>query len=398
MAKISIIYGKIKKDGGRAVALRLVAGNTQKHIPLCIDLERGDYKIYPDGRVKVTNDIKYFNIEDALSDLQKKMNEILRCNVGKSMTADELYAKMKRKDWKDVLYEDFFKFAEDYLDKSSIKGKKNYITMLNSLQRYNKGIRTLPFASITFSFLDGYCYSLKDKPRAQSLYLGEIRHLWKQACLVYNDDDNIVLSPTLFDRFKVPKQKNKGQRAFSLGFLRAFIRADVKNKREELAKDCCILSLCLMGTNSVDLYNAEKYLDGKLIYERTKTKDRRQDRAKIEIEVCDVIRPLFEKYHSFDGKHAFCFSSMYSNASQFNKAINIGLKQISKRLNADKIQFYQFRHTFASIARNELGISKSDIDDMLNHVGDNRIADIYIKKDFSIINKINKKVVDYIFQ
>ena len=314
------------------------------------------------------------------------------------MSADELYAKMKRKDGKDVLYEDFFKFAEDYLDKSSIKGKKNYITMLNSLQRYNKGIRTLPFASITFSFLDGYCYSLKDKPRAQSLYLGEIRHLWKQACLVYNDDDNIVLSPTLFDRFKVPKQKNKGQRAFSLGFLRAFIRADVKNKREELAKDCCILSLCLMGTNSVDLYNAEKYLDGKLIYERTKTKDRRQDRAKIEIEVCDVIRPLFEKYHSFDGKHVFCFSSMYSNASQFNKAINIGLKQISKRLNADKIQFYQFRHTFASIARNELGISKSDIDDMLNHVGDNRIADIYIKKDFSIINKINKKVVDYIFQ
>ena len=148
----------------------------------------------------------------------------------------------------------------------------------------------------------------------------------------------------------------------------------------------------------VPIYNAEKYLDGKLIYERTKTKDRRQDRAKIEIEVCDVIRPLFEKYHSFDAKHVFCFSSMYSDASQFNKAINIGLKQISKRLNADKIQFYQFRHTFASIARNELGISKSDIDDMLNHVGDNRIADIYIKKDFSIINKINKKVVDYIFQ
>lgn len=48
MAKISIIYGKIKKDGSRAVALRLVSGNTQKHIPLCIDLERGEYKIYPD--------------------------------------------------------------------------------------------------------------------------------------------------------------------------------------------------------------------------------------------------------------------------------------------------------------------------------------------------------------
>ena len=35
---------------------------------------------------------------------------------------------------------------------------------------------------------------------------------------------------------------------------------------------------------------------------------------------------------------------------------------------------------------------------MLNHVGDNRIADIYIKKDFSVINEINRKVIAYIFQ
>ena len=35
---------------------------------------------------------------------------------------------------------------------------------------------------------------------------------------------------------------------------------------------------------------------------------------------------------------------------------------------------------------------------MLNHVGDNRIADIYIKKDYSVINEINRQVIDYIFQ
>ena len=51
----------------------------------------------------------------------------------------------------------------------------------------------------------------------------------------------------------------------------------------------------------------------------------------------------------------------------------------------------------ATIARNELGIDKATVDEMLNHVGSNRIADIYIKKDYKQINLANKKVVDYVF-
>ena len=35
---------------------------------------------------------------------------------------------------------------------------------------------------------------------------------------------------------------------------------------------------------------------------------------------------------------------------------------------------------------------------MLNHVGDNRIADIYIKRDFSVINEINRRVIEYLFE
>ena len=397
MAKLSIEYGKIKADGGRAVMLRLVSGKTQKHIPIGVTLDKGDYKVYPDGRVRVTNDSKYFAIEDVHADLQRKMNEVLRGTFGLTLTADDIYYRMMRNGAGDVKVMNFFKFAEEYLEKSEIKGKKNYYSMLNSLQRYNMGMRVLPFGSITFSFLNGYSLSLKDKPRAQSLYLGEIRHLWKQACLMYNDDDNIILSPTLFDRFKVPKQKMKGQRALSLDLLRVFMACEPELKREELAKDCCLLSFCLMGTNSVDLYNATEYKDGKLVYERAKTKDRRHDRAKIEIEVHDIVKPLFEKYSGRDGVHVFRFHEMYSSSADFNRAINIGLAGISKRMGVEKIQFYQFRHTLASIARNELRYAKSDIDEMLNHVGENRIADIYIKKDYGVINEINKRVVEFVF-
>ena len=398
MAKLSIEYGKIKSDGGRNVMLRLVSGKTQKHIPIGVSLEKNDYRVYPDGRIKVTNDEKYFSIEDTLADLTRKMNALLKDNIGLTLSADELYAAMTRKGGGGVRAMNFFAFADDYLSKTEIKGKKNYVTMLNSLQRYNIGLRTLPFASVTFSFLQGYSLSLKDKPRAQSLYLGAFRHIYKQACLMYNDDDNTYLSPTLFDRFKVPRQKPKGQRALSIDVLREFFSFPVETGREELARDCCMLSLCLMGTNSVDLYNAKMYRDGKLIYERTKTKDRRSDSARIEIEVHDIIKSLFEKYRSSDGKHVFLFADRYANPQQFNRAINIGLKGIGKRMGVDNLQFYQFRHSVASIARNELHYAKSDIDEMLNHVCDNRIADIYIKKDFSVINEINKKVIDYIFQ
>jgi hypothetical protein len=41
--------------------------------------------------------------------------------------------------------------------------------------------------------------------------------------------------------------------------------------------------------------------------------------------------------------------------------------------------------------------SKSDVDEALNHVGNYEIADVYISKDFSIINENNYKLIDRVF-
>ena len=41
--------------------------------------------------------------------------------------------------------------------------------------------------------------------------------------------------------------------------------------------------------------------------------------------------------------------------------------------------------------------AKSDVDEALNHVGSCDIADVYIKKDFTIINENNMKLLDRIF-
>ena len=396
MATISIEYGKMKSDGSCSVMLRIRSAKTEKRLNIGVTLEKAEYKIYPDGRRKITNDDKYFLVQDLLSDYTKKFNAFIQKMVGYEITAEEIYSFLTKKSESDVKMMNFFDYADKWLAHTDIKGKKNYVCMLNDLARYNNGSRTLPFAYIDFSFLSGYSMSLKDRPRAQSLYLGELRHIYKQACLEYNTETEIVLSPMLFDRFKVPKQRMVGQRALDVDTIRKFFAYEPKTTRQTLAQDACMLSVCLVGTNSVDLYNATYYKDGIFAYERAKTKDRRNDRAYIEIAVHERIKTLFVKYKG-KGKHVFDFSERYGKHEDFNRAINIGLKEIASELGIDKLQFYQFRHSVATIARNDLHYAKSDIDEMLNHVGDNRIADIYIKKDFSVINEINRKVINYIF-
>lgn len=161
-----------------------------------------------------------------------------------------------------------------------------------------------------------------------------------------------------------------------------------------LARDCYALSFFLMGMNSVDLYQCSIYKKGVLKYDRAKTRDRRNDNAHIEIIVPEIIKPLMRKYA--DSSRVFSFHKMYSNPANFNKNINIGLHQLAEELKIERFDFYSARHTWASIARNKLGIDKFTIHEALNHISQLDITDIYIQKDFTNINNANKKIVEYI--
>ena len=150
MAQISIEYGKKRTNGSVAVSLIVVSGKTKKRIKTGIDLGVDDYKIYPDGRVRITNNSLYFQVEDVLADYKRRLMSIQRDYMGISLTAEEIYLMMTRKNLKDIKNMNFFEYADSYIERSSLKGEKNYRTMLNSLQRYNNGIRVLPFYYITF--------------------------------------------------------------------------------------------------------------------------------------------------------------------------------------------------------------------------------------------------------
>jgi hypothetical protein len=55
---------------------------------------------------------------------------------------------------------------------------------------------------------------------------------------------------------------------------------------------------------------------------------------------------------------------------------------------------YWARHSFASTACNKCRINKDDIAETLNHVdGEHRTTDIYIEKDWSIIDDVQAAVI-----
>ena len=319
---------------------------------------------------------------------------------------------------------DFIAFSKKWISETTIKGKDNYTTALNSFIRF-LGKEELEIKKITVDLLEQYRdYIIKVRKervkalqaegkrvpsnRCLSLYLMSLRHLYGEAQRFYNKPDKglIRIPHTPFEYFKIPKQEATRKRAVTPQQIKAIwslpyqnIHKGVKHTcRPDLAKDCFILSFCLMGINSVDLYNATELRGNKLVYCRTKTKDRRLDKAKMKVDVPDMLLPIIEKYRDTTGQRLFKFYRDYRDHKAFNKAINKGLKEIGDQLQIDDLEYYAARHSWATIALNKCKIDKYTVHAGLNHVDENmRVTDIYIERDFVNENKANQKVVKYVF-
>ena len=319
---------------------------------------------------------------------------------------------------------DFIAFSKKWISKTTIKGKDNYTTALNSFIRF-LGKEELEIKKITVDLLEqyrDYIINVRNERvkalqaegkrvpsnRCLSLYLMSLRHLYGEAQRFYNKPDKglMRIPHTPFEYFKIPKQEATRKRAVTPQQIKAIwslpyqnIHKGVKHTcRPDLAKDCFILSFCLMGINSADLYNATLLRYNRLVYCRTKTKERRLDKAKMEVVVPDMVLPIIEKYRDTTGQRLFRFYKDYRDHKAFNKAINKGLKEIGDQLNIDDLEFYAARHSWATIALNKCGIDKYTVHAALNHVDESmRVTDIYIERDFVNENKANAKVIKYVF-
>ena len=319
---------------------------------------------------------------------------------------------------------DFVKFSREWIASTSIKGAPNYTTAVNALVRF-VGKEELDINLVTQDFLEGFKSFLNKEREARtkkllqqgkrvpsnrslSLYLVSIKKLFNEAKKKYNRKEKnlILIAHSPFDDFSIPRQEATRKRAISSDIIKKVWKLPYKDMKKgykstcryNLAKDCFILSFCLMGMNSADLYFATDIRDNTITYNRTKTKARRLDEAKMQVDIPDIIMPIVEKYRDKSGKRIFNFYRYYADEKSFNKAINYGLKEIGSLLGIDDLEYYAARHSWATIALNKVSIDKYTIHAALNHVDDAmKVTDIYIERDFVNENRANAKVVRYVF-
>ncbi len=318
---------------------------------------------------------------------------------------------------------DFIRFSREWIASTTIKGAPNYTTAINALVRF-VGKEELDINLITLDFLEQFkAFLIGERDartkqliqqgkrvtsnRTLSLYLVSIKKLFNEAKRKFNKKDkNLILIPNSpFEDFKIPKQEATRKRAIPADIIKKVWKLPYKDMKKgykstcryNLAKDCFILSFCLMGINSADLYNATEMKGNTIVYNRTKTKARRLDSAKMIVDIPKIVQPLIDKYKDSTGKRLFNFYQYYVDEKGFNKAINYGLKEIGALLEIEDLEYYAARHSWATIALNKVGIDKYTVHAALNHVDETmKVTDIYIERDFVNENRANAKVVKYV--
>lgn len=410
--------GEVKSDGTYNVKLRFTLDRKFKRLSTSLFATSKDLtkslKLKEGTPIKREVDNLVRTYQGICAKLQLEVN---------ACTLDDVfdYLKSERERTRSI---DFIQFCKEWLETTSIKGRKNYQSALNSFMNY-LGKEHLKTDEVTSQLLNGFKAYLNLKReelviqlqkqgkripsnRTVSLYLGSIRHLFNEAKKKYNDyDKNIILIPNSpFEHVEVPRQEATRKRAIPVDIIKKVWNLPYKDMKKgykatcryNLAKDCFILSFCLMGMNSADLYNATEMEGNTIIYNRTKTKDRRLDNAQMKVDIPKIALPLIEKYRDKSGKRLFNFYQYYADEKGFNKAINYGLKEIGTILGVDDLEYYAARHSWATIALNKVGIDKYIVHAALNHIDDSmKVTDIYIERDFVNENKANAKVVKYVF-
>ena len=407
-----------KLDGTYNVKLRFTLDRKVKRLSTSLfvyskDLTK-EFKIKPSSPIKQDVEALIRSYYEKCAKLQIELNHY---------ALDDIMDYLNGEQEKNQII-DFIKFSREWIASTTIKGAPNYTSAINALVRFI-GKEELDVNLITKDFLDSFKTFLNKEHetrtkkliqqgkrvpsnRSLSLYLISIKKLFNEAKKKYNKKDkNLILIPhSPFDDFVMPKQEATRKRAIPADIIKKVWKLPYKDMKKgykatcryNLAKDCFILSFCLMGINSADLYNATKMDGNTITYYRIKTKDRRLDNAKMMVEIPHIIQPIINKYRDKTGKRLFNFYQYYCDEKGFNKAINYGLKEIGSILGIDDLEYYAARHSWATIALNKVGIDKYIVHAALNHIDDSmKVTDIYIERDFVNENKANAKVVRYVF-
>lgn len=406
--KAEVYAHQRKADGTYNIKIRVTHNQRKKYLATPWYVTKDDLT----RSMKIKNQ-KYIDYTDTL--IKSYRSKCDRLGMGaKGMSVEEIvdYIQQDKPESWDLDIAEYMRQHIRHLKETGHEGNANaYQIALNSLVKF-VGHESVSVKEINVQMLKRWAAWISAQDRittgfAPHNYLSKLRAIHNMAKKEFNDEDaGIIRIPNSpFSHIDMPKQPVPEKRALTvkqMGMLTTLPHEEsVKNvvNRYNLALDLFMLSFGLVGMNAIDLYCCTDCKGGRITYERTKTKNRRADRARISIKIQPEIQPIVDKYRDPTGQRVFKFHLMYANMGTFHHAINFGLKKVAERMGLEGLEFYSARHTWATIAQNDAGVDKWTVHTALNHVDDaTRITDTYIKKSWEPIDKANRKVLDLVTQ
>ena len=293
----------------------------------------------------------------------------------------------------DICFSDYARVHIDrMIDRGQERNAKNYKLAIQHLERFI-GTNQVMFAQLTSTQVNKWIKSLEQTHRAKEMYPICMRQVFKAAMLEYNDYDNgiIRIKVNPWVKVEIPTADRAEKLAITPEACREFFsfplpESKMKYPQTEFGRDVAMMVLCLAGINTIDLYNLRKqdYRNGIIHYQRAKTKKFRADGAYMEMRVPAIIQPLFEKYMNTakDDERLFNFYQRMTTSDSFCANVNSGIRQLCKAMGMPKEEWYSaytFRHTWGTVAQNDVRASISEVAFGMNHSNGHNVTRGYIK-------------------
>lgn len=403
------IRPEVRQDNTMAVCVRIIHNRVRKYL----------YTFYIDKSL-ISKNRKTIRDINTLSAVQNKVAEFqkafLQIRFPEHLNVDQVVSLLNEIMGNTSFRLDIYKYMEKLSKSMEPKTAEGYRTAFNAIRRFagdHVDINDITSGWVLRfkTFLEteppvtknNLTYQRKSKgSRAVSYYLGCLRHVHNMARLEFNDDDTgkILIPRQPFAKKNiVPKMPITEHRVLTVAQIRKIAESKPKpGSRAMLARDVFMLSFMLAGTNTIDLYElkADDMRGGLVTYKRAKTDSTRRDHALITLKVLPEAKEILKR--NAGGRYYLLnFNSRYSNSHEFNRAVNKGLKTLAKDLEIEQnLQTYHARHSWGTIARNICGIDFDTVNAGLNHArqGSDRIADIYIERDYTAIWAAQEKVME----
>ena len=404
--KALVLSHQKRKDGTYNVKIRVTHNRRHKYLPTPLYAGKDDLK----KSLKIKNHLILDATEAIIKDYRTKCSA-----MGVAVAqydVDQLCAILNEPDegeWK----VNFFEYGEKYITKNKTKKtQKGYKGALVWLEKYAG--KDILLSDINKRFLQGFLDFIEEnKTQYKRSVTGEtiapavfckLGAIYRAARNEFNDEELEIMRLPFdpFSKIEIKKPPQAEKRAISAEKMRAvaMFEPDGRSKKtKEFVRDAFLLSFGLLGANLVDMYNwtADQYKDGRITYKRQKTRGSRADGALISIKVEPEIEPLMRKYADPKGEFVFCLARMSSSIDSLHVKIGRAIKCIGEQIGEPNLTFYAARHSWATIALNDAGVDKYTVHEGLNHAGGAMaITDVYIKKDWTRLDKANRAVLDFV--